>query len=276
MTTSLRPMSLGELLDRTFFLYRKHFALFVGIVALPHLAVLAFQLIGVAVRSGKSTITFAVTTIVWSLISIVVYLGAVAASQGATVLAVSRVHLGQNTSISESFAGVKGRILYLALIMIGVGIGVGIGFIFLIVPGIILALMWALTIPVAVLEDKGLRDATSRSAELTKGSRGRIFMVYFLFVILTYIVYMLWEIPILAAIGIFAQGQRPMTALPVWSQIAIPVGTFLSQCLVGPLLTIALSLVYYDQRVKKEAFDLQLMMSTLDAAQGGTAAPAAV
>jgi len=269
-------MSLGELLDRTFFLYRKHFALFVGIVALPHLAVLAFQLIGVAVRSGKSTITFAVTTIVWSLISIVVYLGAVAASQGATVLAVSRVHLGQNTSISESFAGVKGRILYLALIMIGVGIGVGIGFIFLIVPGIILALMWALTIPVAVLEDKGLRDATSRSAELTKGSRGRIFMVYFLFVILTYIVYMLWEIPILAAIGIFAQGQRPMTALPVWSQIAIPVGTFLSQCLVGPLLTIALSLVYYDQRVKKEAFDLQLMMSTLDAAQGGTAAPAAV
>jgi len=276
MTTSLRPMSLGELLDRTFFLYRKHFALFVGIVALPHLAVLAFQLIGVAVRSGKSTITFAVTTIVWSLISIVVYLGAVAASQGATVLAVSRVHLGQNTSISESFAGMKGRILYLALIMIGVGIGVGIGFIFLIVPGIILALMWALTIPVAVLEDKGLRDATSRSAELTKGSRGRIFMVYFLFVILTYIVYMLWEIPILAAIGIFAQGQRPMTALPVWSQIAIPVGTFLSQCLVGPLLTIALSLVYYDQRVKKEAFDLQLMMSTLDAAQGGTAAPAAV
>jgi hypothetical protein len=29
--------------------------------------------------------------------------------------------------------------------------------------------------------------------------------------------------------------------------------------------TIALSLVYYDQRVRKEAFDLQLMMSTIDA-----------
>ena len=277
MTTSLRPMSLGELLDRSFFLYRKHFALFVGIVAVPHLIVLGFQLAGVAVRSGASTTKFTATAILWSLGSMVIYLGAVAASQGATVLAVSRVHLGQNTSISESFAGIKGRILYLALIMIGVGVGVGIGFILLIVPGIILALMWALTIPVAVLEDKGLRDATSRSSELTKGSRGRIFMIYFLFFVLTYIVYMLWEIPILAAIGVFAQGQRPMKALPVWSQIAIPVGTFLSQCLVGPLLTIALSLVYYDQRVKKEAFDLQLMMSTLDGTPGGTTtAPAAV
>ncbi len=276
MTTSLRPMSLGELLDRSFYLYRKHFVLFVGIIALPYLAVLAFQLIGVALRPGETTIKFTATTLVWSLLSIVISVAAFAASQGATVMAVSRVHLGNDTSISESFAGIKGRILYLALIMIGVGIGVGIGFILLIVPGIILALMWALTIPVAVLEDKGLRDATSRSSELTKGSRGRIFMIYFLFAVLTYIVYLLWEVPIFAAIGIFAHGRRPMTAVPVWTQIAFPVGTFLSQCLVGPLLTIALSLVYYDQRVRKEAFDMQLMMSTLDSTQAGTPAPSTV
>ncbi len=161
--------------------------------------------------------------------------------------------------------------------MIGVGIGVGIGFVLLIVPGIILWLMWALTIPVAVLEDKGLRDATSRSAELTKGNRGRIFMIYFLFIVLMYIVTLLWEVPIFAAIGILARsGARPVTVLPVWTQVALPVCTFLSQCLVGPLLTIALSLVYYDQRVRKEAFDLQLMMSTIDSTQGGTTAPAAV
>jgi len=276
MTTSLRPMSLGELLDRSFFLYRKHFALFVGIIALPHLVLLAFQLIGVAINRG-TTAAFTATGLVWLFATLVLYLGASAASQGATVVAVSKVHLGTDTSISEAFAGIKGRILYLALIMIGVGIGVGIGFVLLIVPGIILALMWALTIPVAVLEDKGLRDATARSAELTKGNRGRIFMVYFLFIVLMYIVILLWEVPIFAAIGIFARsGQRPLTVLPVWTQVALPVCTFLSQCLVGPLLTIALSLVYYDQRVRKEAFDLQLMMSTIDGTQGGTTAPAAV
>jgi hypothetical protein len=42
------------------------------------------------------------------------------------------------------------------------------------------------------------------------------------------------------------------------------VATFVSECLVGPLATIAFSLVYYDQRVRREAFDLELMMTTLD------------
>jgi Membrane domain of glycerophosphoryl diester phosphodiesterase len=267
VTTSLRPLSLGELLDRSFFLYRKHFALFVGIIALPHLVVLAFNLIGVVVRPRGTTGLSALGSI-WLIAHIVLYLGAAAASQGATVIAVSKVHLGIDTTISEAFAGIKGRILYIALITIGVGIGVGIGFVFLIIPGIILALMWSLTIPVAVLEDKGLRDATSRSAELTKGSRGRILVICFLFIALMYIVILLWEIPIFAAIGLFARtGSHPLKTLPIWTQIAFPVCTFLTQCLVGPLLTIALSLVYYDQRVRKEAFDLQLMMSTIDSTQ---------
>src|SRR5580658_4326837 len=34
-TVELRPLSLGELLDRTFSLYRRHFWLFVGIMAIP-------------------------------------------------------------------------------------------------------------------------------------------------------------------------------------------------------------------------------------------------
>jgi hypothetical protein len=47
--------------------------------------------------------------------------------------------------------------------------------------------------------------------------------------------------------------------------VASLTATFISQCLVGPLATIAFSLVYYDERVRKEAFDLQLMMTTIDA-----------
>jgi hypothetical protein len=36
------------------------------------------------------------------------------------------------------------------------------------------------------------------------------------------------------------------------------------------LMTIGFSLLYYDERVRKEAFDLQHMMATLDDPQGGT------
>src|SRR6266853_668038 len=42
----LRPLSLGELLDRTFFLYRQHFLLFIGIAAMPYLILLIPILVG--------------------------------------------------------------------------------------------------------------------------------------------------------------------------------------------------------------------------------------
>jgi hypothetical protein len=265
MLTDLRPLSLGELLDRTFFLYRKYFLVFVGIIALPHLVLLAFQMTSFAVRPGAALGGEGISAL-WTLLTAVVSLGVLAVSQGATVIAVSQAHLGRPVSISEAFAGIKGRIFYLALIMIGYWVGVGVGFVLLIIPGIILSLMWALTVPVAVLEDKGLRDSVERSAELTKGHRGRIFMVYLLFLVLFYAVYMVCEFPILAFIGITA---RAHVAPPLWALMAVPVGTFVTQCLVGPLLTIAMALVYYDERVRKEAFDLQHMMSTLDGAPGG-------
>lgn len=272
MVSELRPLSLGELLDRTFFLYRKYFLVFAGIVALPHLVLLAFQLTGVAMQPGR-TFGGAGISILWTLLTAVISLGVMAVSQGGAVIAVSQVHLGRTVSIGEAFAGIKGRALYLALIMIGYWVGIGIGFALLIVPGVILALMWALTIPVAVLEDKGLRDSVERSAELTKGHRGRIFVIYVLFLVLTYAMYMAWEFPILMIVGMLARTQHA-AALPVWTLVAIPVGNFLSQCLVGPLLTIALSLVYYDERVRKEAFDLQHMMTMLDGTPG-EALPAA-
>ena len=50
----------------------------------------------------------------------------------------------------------------------------------------------------------------------------------------------------------------------IWQIISL-LANSVSQSLVGPLATIAFSLVYYDERVRKEAFDLQLMMATLDA-----------
>ncbi|MGH9494080.1 MAG: glycerophosphoryl diester phosphodiesterase membrane domain-containing protein [Candidatus Sulfotelmatobacter sp.] len=190
------------------------------------------------------------------------------------MIAVSQVHLGRSTSISESFAGIKGRIFYLALIMIGYGIGIVVGLVLLIVPGIIFMLMWALTIPVAVLEDTGLRDSLSRSAELTKGSRGRVFVVYLLFFVLAWILAMVIQLPMFVGIGLSARAH-PHSGFPLWIRIAMPVGTFVSQSLAGPLMTIGLSLLYYDQRIRKEGFDLQHMMDTLDAAApSGATAPA--
>lgn len=260
MTTALRPLSTGELLDRTFSLYRSHFGLFIGIFALPHLIVFAFQCVGVALQNPANPMANVFLTLMWSLAALVLTVIVAAASQAATVVAVSDVHLGRSASVVESFSRVKGHIPGVIGVSMLVGLGVGTGLIALIVPGVLLALMWSLAVPVKVLEDKSATDAMSRSADLTKGDRGRIFVVWLLFIVLSIGISMLIQLPIRYVAGVTSR-----TALHRGWQVASLTATFISQCLVGPLATIAFSLVYYDERVRKEAFDLQLMMSTIDA-----------
>jgi len=43
------------------------------------------------------------------------------------------------------------------------------------------------------------------------------------------------------------------------------LASFVSGVLVGPIATIALSLMYYNLRVRKEAFDIQHQLSTMSA-----------
>ena len=263
MTTALRPLSTGELLDRTFSLYRTHFVLFVAIFALPHLAVLAFQCVALAFQTPGASLSRLFTTLAWSWGAILLSMVASAASQAATVIAVSNVHLDRPASVTDSFSKIKNQIAGVIGLSLAVGILVGLGFIFLIVPGILLVMMWSLAIPIKVLENKGVGDSMTRSSELTKGNRSRIFVIWLLFVVLSIGVSLLlrWPIEIAAGVHSIFALQR----VGAESQVASLVATFVSECLVGPLATIAFSLVYYDERVRKEAFDLQLMMSTLDA-----------
>jgi hypothetical protein len=263
MTTTLRPLSTGELLDRTFSLYRSHFGLFLGIFVLPHLVVLAFQCLGVVVKSPGNQLSDLFATLFWSMGALFLTVIVSAASQAATVIAVSQVHLDRPASVADSFSRVKDEIAGVIGMTMLVELGVGAGFIALIVPGIILAMMWSLAVPVKILENKSATDAMARSSDLTKGDRGRIFVIWLLFVVLSVGVGLLLRWPVEAAAGVSS-----MAALQRGSrgwQAALLVSTFVSECLVGPLATIAFSVVYYDERVRKEAFDLQLMMTTLDA-----------
>jgi hypothetical protein len=263
MTTALRPLSTGELLDRTFVLYRSHFGLFVGIFALPHLAVLAFQFVGISVRPPGRQLSDVMALLGWVWVALLLSMIFSAVSQAATVVAVSEVHLGRSTSVLESFSRVKGQLIGVVLLSLLVSVAVFAACLALIVPGILLFLMWSLAVPAKVLENRGILDSMSRSMDLTKGNRGRIFVIWIIFIVLSVGVSWLVQWPILLAAGVSSQGAM-LRSSAQW-QVLSQVASFISQCLVGPLATIAFSLVYYDERVRKEAFDLQLMMTTLDA-----------
>jgi hypothetical protein len=255
MVTVLRPLSTSELLDRTFHLYRNNFLVFVGIMAIPQLIVLALRL------WYSATLTTVGRFNPWSAVITIVSYIAIQLSGAATVIAVSNLHLDRGIGVGSAFSAAKGSMLRVVLITLAVGIAAGIGLIFLIVPGVYLWLMWSLAIPITVLEGGGLNVSTRRSKYLTQGSRGRIFIIYLLIVLLVWVVSMIFQIPL----GIFAVAVRShsvVRSIPMITAIS-SVGTFLSTSLVGPLATIALTLIYYDQRVRKEGFDMQLMMSTM-------------
>src|SRR5208283_24193 len=263
MTTALRPLSTGELLDRTFSLYRSHFGLFLGIFALPYMVVLAFQLVGLVFQSSAPKLPNILLTLAWSVGAGILTLIVSAISQAATVIAVSNLQLGRPATVTDSFSRVKGHVLGVVGISLLVSMAAGFGLLAIVVPGVILLIIWSLAVPVKILENKGVFDSMSRSMELTKGDWGRIFVIGLLILALKFGISSLLQWPVLIAAGFnFRSGVRQFT---IGWQVAVLLSGFVSTSLVGALATIAFSLVYYDERVRKEAFDLQLMMTTLDA-----------
>lgn len=202
MTTGLRPLTTGELLDRTFSLYRAHFGLFIGIFALPHLVVLAYQCLGLTFQSPKPDFTNVLLTGVWGFGAALVSLAVSATSQAATVVAVSQVHLDRPASVMDSFSQVKGHILGVVGLSLLIGLAAGAACLLLIIPGVLLFIMWSLAVPAKVLENLGVGDAMSRSADLTKNDRGRVFVIWIMFIVLGIGMSLLLRWPVEIAAGV--------------------------------------------------------------------------
>lgn len=270
-TVDLRPMTLGEVLDRTFTLYRENFLLFAGITALPHLLTLIFNFGVLSMRgSGTSGASPALPSagmiggvILGAIGGAVLLLLIVGITQAATVSAVSDLYLGRPTSIRDAYAQSKGFIFIVVAIMILSGLATAVGLIFLIIPGIYLACRLAVSVPVAVVEKESPVAAMTRSMELTKGFAGQMFLLLLLVGVLTYVVTILLQLPVIFSSFTAAMAKtQPSAGVTAYSYVA----QFLSQVLVGPIGTISASLMYFNLRVRKEGFDIQHLLSTLGSA----------
>ncbi len=271
-TLDLRPLSLGELLDRTFFLYRRHFLLFVGIAAIPYSIFFVVQLMSALLPLlARSAATGQVQPAriaavaagggLLAVISLFIGLVAFLFSVGATVFAVSEIYGGQQTTIRQSLAQVRGHagtifgVLFLSgLIMIA-------GFIALIIPGIYLMCRICVATPAALLENIGPSDSIRRSFELTRGFAGRAFMIYLLYFAMAWGIIAVFQMPFIVLMAVSAKQAQ----LLIFWTVLMQIGSFIGNSLVAPVSTIGFALFYYDLRVRKEAFDLQMMMQAIGA-----------
>jgi len=278
----LRPLSLGEILDRTFTLYRRNFLLFLGVAALPHLLVLVLNLSQTIVlptvgRQAPTANSQLYAGGALGIVALVARLLAYMFSQGGTVYAVSELYLGRPIGIGQSFGRLRGElgnlfgVLFLnGLLVFGapvacfIGAVVGgapalvlLGFVLLIFPGFYFACRLLVCVPAALLENIGPRTSLERSFTLTKDNALRAFIIYVLYLILLYAASGLLSWPFIFGV---ASAQKDPVMLRTWLSLT-QVGAFAAEVLVSPVLTIAAAVYYFDLRVRKEAFDLQFMMN---------------
>jgi hypothetical protein len=250
---SLQPLSTGQLLDKTFTVYRQHFLTFVAIGAVPPLiinvAMFMFQISG---RTPGAELPLALAGLVLCL----VYVAGIGISQAAISLTVADIILDRPVSASSSISRVKGKALRYAWVMFCVFFVIFLGFIALIIPGIYFTISLALTLIASVNEDLGFSAAMKRSKQLVKGDRNRIAVIYLLSFVVSYTVAFAIAIPAAFAAQAIAS-TMPNVA------IALNLGAgFLGGALVAPFALIGFTLAYFDARVRKEAFDLQMMMES--------------
>jgi hypothetical protein len=155
--------------------------------------------------------------------------------QGALVEVVDDEHRGKSprrlTDLYRGSGSWLGPLLWASILM---GFGVGLGLLLLIVPGILLAIRWAVAAPVVVLEGLDARAAMRRSQELVQGHRKDVFRVLANIWVRTGVA---WIACSLLIVGLASGTSHPLLA--AW------LGGVLAGALVTPYAAHALNVVYY-------------------------------
>jgi len=256
----MRPLEIGDLLDETFRMYRRHFLLFAGIsviLAIPSAALvgLVFASLSSVVGETGQTDFAAFTPFLESLgAAVIVSVVILPFTQGAVMYAACESALGRPVTAGGVFVGVLRRYFPLLGYWLLFALTGYLAAALCLVPLVLWAwvfVLWSVATPAMFVENIGLAAAMSRSRYLVQGRWWRTFLVLLLMVVVWYLSRV--------ALGAFLQlGQVLLTNVfsPfIVSAIAL-AGSQLVGALVTPVLQITIVLIYFDLRVRREALDL--------------------
>lgn len=91
---------------------------------------------------------------------------------------------GRRASLGECLSVAISRFVPVIAVSFLFGLAVMLGMVLLIVPGVMLAVMWAVVVPVTVEERTGIFGAFGRSQDLTRGARWKIFGLFLLLLLI--------------------------------------------------------------------------------------------
>jgi hypothetical protein len=296
----LRPLTLGELLDRAFLLYRRNFWLFAGIMVFPSCLIIPMRFFFLrsqglpfpwnrpSPQPQAPAYAFAFLFVYWIIYTV---------AQAAATYAVADAYLGRSSTVRGSYGKIRGRFWRVIGVTFNVGIRVfGLMLLLVLLVGSVGGLLAvvlnsanaapsgtiiAVAVSVAVIGGISLtlwfllRYAVSLPAVLLEDINGRAAIRRSvqlsqgrrgqIFVAILLGIVVSYAVAIMFQgpfyVGIAMMGIKGH--LPNWLILGISVSGTLGGAIATPLLMIILVLCYYDLRIRKEGFDLQYMMTLL-------------
>ena len=284
-------MQLGEILDGSFNIYRRHFGLFMRlsliIVWLP--TALAVYL---SVRFAGTPLAFLnvleqhpLGSFGLGLVFLIIWVSSSLLLKAGTIRVISDSYLGQEPELGSALRFGVAKIVPLLLVALSKGLlialiavfgALGMGLVtvvgrlmgpaiggLLVVVGVV-GLCWLViwvacgygtTTPIVVLEELSSSfDAFGRSWELTRGTRGKVFGTMAVAWVIGYFLPQM----VISGISSFLSAEGNPALQTFFVVLASLIGIVLA-----PILPCALTLLYYDLRVRREAFDLQILSEQL-------------
>ena len=257
-TPQLRPLSVGEMLDAGFRLFRHRFGTLVACVVVP---VVPLTILGTIVTAStdpnaydvNAPVTDTSTAWVGLLVSLVLQSAGAALAVAACFKAISAAYLGERANWADSLAWAVRRFIPLIVAYVLIVIITIPGFILLILPGIWLSVKLCMAFPAVIFERANPFAAIGRSWKLTRKNWWRVFGTLFVVFLIALVV----NFALTAVLGIVAGGSD--TISEVAYAVLATIITLFTYMLTYPLWASVMTVIYYDLRVRNEGFDLQLL-----------------
>ena len=187
---------------------------------------------------------------------------------------ITQEYLGQPVSLGEAFQFALGRFLPLLGTSILAGLGIILGLFLCCIPGIYLAIVWSMISQVIVMENLAGTEAIGRSKALVEGYFWRVFGILFLVGIIIWMVAAACQfgiamvLPFAVAAPVVPgrnQFMPPAQQMNNFTNYAIAQLTLtLVNTLGDTFRAICTTLLYFDLRNRKEAFNVEHLFAWSD------------
>ena len=277
----LRPLGLGDIFDEGFDLYKRNFVFLLLITALtvvpldlglafaaPRLLTAVYDLVGITARSDGSwvwLVTFLTQLTLFSPLYLLAVTPVVSASAGR--------YMEVGLTLWQVYRAWLRRLPGLMLSLLLVGTALDAGWCFCLVGWFVPATQLFLTLHVFMIEGKGPGKALVRSGTLAGGYGGRVFGCLLLLGLIAWVISLGVTLPlsyladsalnIAPGAHVFLGGTNG-TAQSAQQQIVAWISHGLAHLFLIPFLVCVATVMYYDVRIRKEGFDIELLAAGLN------------